>query len=153
MPAEIHAEQLTHINLAFAHIDADGRADLRAGRGFAGVIPVNNGVNQPYQRFEGEHSYAELVAKYIGKQGFVRYWDENAQAPYLWNESSRTFISYDDPQSIGIKVRFAQAHGLGGVMFWELSQDRDGELLNVINHPGPGSDASRSLSAQQRPPH
>jgi chitinase len=102
------------------------------GRGFAGVTPVNNGVNQPYQRFEGEHSYAELAGKFVGQQGFVRYWDGNAQAPYLWNSASRTFITYDDPQSLQIKARYIVEHRLGGVMFWELSQDRDGELLEVI---------------------
>jgi chitinase len=102
------------------------------GRGFAGVTALNNGVNQPYERFEGEHSYAELADKFIDKQGFVRYWDARAQAPYLWNGAARIFISYDDPQSIAIKARYALDHHLGGMMFWELSQDRDGELLDAI---------------------
>ena len=102
------------------------------GRGFAGVTARNNGVNQPYDHFEGEHSYAELVTSLIGKQGFVRYWDTRAQAPYLWNPTSRVFITYDDPQSIAIKARYVLDHRLGGVMFWELSQDREGELLDAI---------------------
>jgi chitinase len=102
------------------------------GRGFAGVTPVNNGVNQPYQRFEAEHSYAELAGKFVGQQGFIRYWDASAQAPYLWNSASRTFITYDDPQSIAVKAHYVIEQRLGGVMFWELSQDRDGELLDVI---------------------
>lgn len=102
------------------------------GRGFAGVTPLDNGVNQPYKRFEGEHSYAELAAKFVGQQGFIRYWDARAQAPYLWNSATRTFITYDDPQSLEIKTRYVLEHRLGGVMFWELSQDRDGELLDVI---------------------
>ncbi len=102
------------------------------GRGFAGVTARNNGVNQPYDHFEGEHSYAELVTKLIGKQGFVRYWDARAQAPYLWNPTSRVFITYDDPQSIAIKAHYVLDHRLGGVMFWELSQDRDGELLDAV---------------------
>ena len=102
------------------------------GRGFAGVTPLNNGVNQPYERFEGEHSYAELAGKLVGQQGFIRYWDVRAQAPYLWNSTTRTFITYDDPQSLEIKARYVLEHRLGGIMFWELSQDRDGELLDVI---------------------
>jgi chitinase len=102
------------------------------GRGFTGVTPLNNGVNQPYQRFEGEHTYAELAGKLVGKQGFIRYWDASAQAPYLWNSTSRTFITYDDPQSIGVKARYVLEQRLGGIMFWELSQDHEGELLDVI---------------------
>jgi chitinase len=65
-------------------------------------------------------------------EGFVRYWDASAQAPYLWNSAARTFITYEDPQSLQIKARYIVEHRLGGVMFWELSQDRDGELLDVI---------------------
>ncbi len=103
------------------------------GRGFAGVTARNNGVNQPYERFEGEHPYNDLVANFIGKQGFVRYWDNRAQAPYLWNATSRVFISYDDPQSIAVKARYVLQHRLGGMMFWEMSEDRDEELLDVIN--------------------
>ena len=102
------------------------------GRGFGGVTPKNRGLNQPYERYEADHSYAELVEQIIGKQGFVRYWDERAQAPWLWNERSKTFITYDDPQSIGIKARYARQHRLGGMMFWELSQDHDGQLLEAI---------------------
>ena len=102
------------------------------GRGFAGVTPLHNGLHQPYERYEADHDYAELVDKFIGKQGFVRYWDERAQAPYLWNDATPTFITYDDPRSIGIKARYAREKRLGGMMFWELSQDRDGELLDVI---------------------
>ena len=102
------------------------------GRGFTGVTARNNGLNQPYERFEAEHSYAELAEKYIGKQGFVRYWDERAQAPHLWNASTRAFISYDDARSIEIKTRYARERRLGGIMFWELSQDRNGELLGAI---------------------
>jgi chitinase len=102
------------------------------GRGFAGVRPVENGLNQPYARFEAAHDYSELADKLIGRHGFVRHWDDRAKAPFLWNSSSRTFISYDDPQSIGIKAQYVKAHHLGGMMFWELSEDRDDELLDVI---------------------
>jgi chitinase len=102
------------------------------GRGFAGVKPVENGLNQPYARFEAAHDYSELADKLIGRQGFVRHWDDRAKAPYLWNSSSRTFISYDDRESIGIKAQYVKAHHLGGMMFWELSEDRNDELLDVI---------------------
>ena len=102
------------------------------GRGFAGVKPIDNGLEQPYERFEGAHDYSELAEKFIDKQGFVRYWDDRAKAPYLWNSASRTFITYDDPRSIRIKAQYVKAHHLGGMMFWELSEDRNEELLDVI---------------------
>jgi chitinase len=102
------------------------------GRGFTDVRPVSNGLNQPYGKFEAAHDYSELANALIGRQGFVRYWDEQAKAPYLWNSVSRTFISYDDPQSIQAKAQYVKAHHLGGMMFWELSEDRNDELLDAI---------------------
>ena len=102
------------------------------GRGFAGVQPQGNGVNQKYERYEGDHPFRELAPELIGPQGFEPHWDDRARAPYLWNAATRTFITYDDARSIGAKADYVRAKGLGGMMFWELSQDRDGELLDVI---------------------
>jgi chitinase len=102
------------------------------GRGFAGVKPLHDGVNQPYERFEAAHPYSELVQKFIDRGGFVRKWDPKAQTPFLWNAQTRAFITYDDPQSIAIKAEYVRKHHLGGVMFWELSQDSNGELLDAI---------------------
>jgi chitinase len=102
------------------------------GRGFTDVLAMNRGLNQPYRQYEGDHDYSELANSLIGRQGFIRYWDDRAMAPYLWNSASRTFISYDDPQSIRAKAQYVKAHHLGGMMFWELSEDRNDELLDVI---------------------
>lgn len=102
------------------------------GRGFAGVQPLHDGVNQPYERFEAAHPYAELVEKFIDRGGFVRKWDAKAQAPFLWNAQTRAFITYEDPQSIAIKAAYVRKHHLGGMMFWELSQDSRGVLLDAI---------------------
>lgn len=102
------------------------------GRGFAGVQPLHDGVNQPYERFEAAHRYAELVEKFIDRGGFVRKWDAKAQAPFLWNAQTRAFITYEDPQSIAIKAAYVRKHHLGGMMFWELSQDSRGVLLDAI---------------------
>lgn len=106
------------------------------GRAFGGVNATNNGLNQPYERYAGDHSYARLVNELIGHQGYVRYWDEYARAPTLWNSATRSFVTYEDPQSIRVKADYVRAHRLGGMMFWELSQDRDDELLDVIVQAG-----------------
>lgn len=76
-------------------------------------------------------SYTQLVAEYINKNGFVRYRDEEAKAPYLFDGS--TFISYDDPESIAEKCRFIKENNLLGIMYWEHGQDETHELLNSMN--------------------
>jgi chitinase len=101
------------------------------GRRFEGVEPTDLGRNRPYGRYGGDHAYSELVARYVDRDGYVRHWDDQAIAPWLWNARTRSFISYDDPRSIGRKAAYAHERGLGGIMFWELSQDADGSLLEA----------------------
>ncbi|KAI8054511.1 glycoside hydrolase [Syncephalis plumigaleata] len=62
---------------------------------------------------------------------WVRYWDNVSKTPWLFNTNDKTFISYDDPKSLGIKTDYARCQGLGGVMVWALHQD-NGELLDSI---------------------
>lgn len=102
------------------------------GRGWTGVNPINNGVYRPYAKFEKTHSYAELALDYIDKQGFRRFWDDSAKAPYLWNADSQTFISYDDPESLRAKANYVKANQLGGIMYWEHSLDPEEILLKTI---------------------
>lgn len=59
----------------------------------------------------------------IGKDGkagngFTKHWDSVSQTPWLYNEQSKTFISYEDPESIKRKVDSALCLGIGGVMAW-----------------------------------
>jgi chitinase len=68
----------------------------------------------------------------INANGFTRYWDDTAKAPYLWNPAEKTFISYEDEESIKIKIEYLKQRGLAGVMFWEYSADKDKKLLNAV---------------------
>lgn len=101
------------------------------GRGWTGVEPQNNGLYQPYAEPRGGFPYDTLAAHFINKHGFTRYWDEGAQAPYLWNPDSAFVITYDDPASLQAKAQFIKSRGLGGVMYWEHNSD-NGTLLNAL---------------------
>jgi len=103
------------------------------GRAFTGVDPAHDGLQQKYAKYAGSPPWQELVASYIDKNGYVRHWDAKAQAPYLWNAKTRTFVTYEDPQSLRAKAAFVKAKGLGGVMYWEQSLDRNEELLGVLD--------------------
>ncbi len=102
------------------------------GRAFADVHPENHGLDQPYGRYDNDYSWPKLVADFIGRNGYVRYWDDKAKVPYLWNAQTRTFVSYDDPQSLALKAVYVKSHRLGGMMYWEQSQDPDGQLLGKL---------------------
>jgi chitinase len=102
------------------------------GRAFADVRAENHGLDQPYGHYEGDHPWSQLVADFIGHDGYERFWDDVAQEPYLWNALTRTFVSYDDPRSLALKAAFVKSHHLGGIMYWEQSQDPNGELLGTL---------------------
>ncbi|OAA55438.1 chitinase [Cordyceps fumosorosea ARSEF 2679] len=64
---------------------------------------------------------------------WVRQWDSTSQTPWLFNPQTKTFISYDDPQSLKIKADYAASKGLAGAMVWSLNMDSPtNDLLNVI---------------------
>ena len=50
-----------------------------------------------------------------GQQGFTRIVDQCTKAPYLFNPSTREFISYEDDESLARKAQFARDNGLAGV--------------------------------------
>lgn len=105
------------------------------GRAWKGVHPENNGL---YQKNGGPHigwsTYNQIRKEFEGKNGFTRHWDELAKAPYLFNPTDSIFISYDDTMSVKVKTRYTIEKQLGGIMFWELSNDTKEEhsLLDAI---------------------
>lgn len=101
------------------------------GREFAEVDSRHHGLYRHFGRYQGEHPWPELKTGYINNNGYVRYWDAAAEAPWLWNARKHRFISYDDPQSIAAKAAYVKARHLGGIMYWEQSLDPSGELLEA----------------------
>jgi chitinase len=104
------------------------------GRGWSGVAADRNGRYQPGKPIEPrmDLNYSHLASDVIGRDGFVRYWDTEAQAPYLWNAERKIFITYEDPESLGRKTQYIREHGLAGAMFWEYNSDLSGALLDAL---------------------
>jgi chitinase len=105
------------------------------GRGWKGASPENNGLYQLNKGvWKGWAQYGNIHEKYENKGGFKRYWDTIAEAPYLYNATDSLFISYDDAESLTLKTKYAKEAGLGGIMFWQLTNDTsDYILLDAIH--------------------
>lgn len=105
------------------------------GRAWKGVHLEDNGL---YQKNGGSYigwcAYSQIREKFESKNGYTRYWDELAQAPYLFNPTDSIFISMDDTMSVKVKTRYTIEKQLGGIMFWELGNDTKEEhsLLDAI---------------------
>lgn len=102
------------------------------GKGWMDVPPTNHGLYQPGKFYEaGAGNYYALLERM--QNGFTRYWDESAQAPFLYSEEQQMWITFDDPESLARKAQYVRKQQLGGVMFWEISADsRDGALVDAL---------------------
>ena len=95
------------------------------------VPDVNHGYRQESTELNNwGPGYTEIVEKYESKNGYVKYFDEAAKAPYLFNGS--TFFSYDDKESVKCKCEYAKAHHMAGIFYWVHDADVKGELFDVI---------------------
>ena len=95
------------------------------GYAYQGVSSQNNGLYSTYTSAKSV-SYRTLKKNYLSNAAYRQYRHQEAQVPYLYG--SRTFISYDDAESLAAKAALSRSQGLGGIGFWELSQDDGGEL-------------------------
>jgi chitinase len=108
------------------------------GRSWKGVKNENKGLYQSgtFKSFIPHHRFDEVLST---EKGFVFYRDPVSKAPYAYSAERQEFATFDDPVSIALKTRYAMEQGLGGIMFWQMTDDRaDGSLLNAIHqvvHP------------------
>jgi chitinase len=109
------------------------------GRSWTNCGTTNNGLYQACKGVakgviaDGIHEYGNLEKQgWINGKGFVRYWNDKAKVPWLFNKATGTFITYEDPESIAYKAQYIKTKGLGGAMVWELSQEFTQTLLNKL---------------------
>ncbi len=85
----------------------------------------------------GYFSYQDIISQYKDKQGYQYGYDQEAQAPYVYNKQTGGFISFDDERSIKAKSKYVIDQGYGGIFSWEITQD-DGALVPAM-HEGLGN--------------
>ena len=115
------------------------------GRAWGGVGNTNNGLFQsgssvPPGTWDdwssgvtGVNDFFE-IEEMLASGLYTRHWDDQAKVPWLYSVSQHGghFVSYDDAESMQYKIDYVQDLNLGGVMFWEITGDRNETLLNVI---------------------
>ena len=106
-------------------------------RAYGGVASFNDGLFQPAtgrpSNWGGrDGNWSTLSQTRLKNPAYVRHWDADARVPFLYDSTSGTWITYDDPQSVAEKVQYVREHKLGGVMIWELGGD-DGSLMRAIS--------------------
>lgn len=103
------------------------------GRNFKVAAGSKKGLADTVVSGEFGKGYTYLKDSLINKNGYKRYEDKQAKAPYLYNKDTQMFITYDDEWSVKHKCEYVKTHGMAGVMFWEYSSDPKEYLLDEIN--------------------
>jgi chitinase len=97
------------------------------------VPPENNGLYNA-GNFKQGVSYKNFETYFSDSAGFKYYWDRKAKAPYRYSESKQLFATFDDERSIKAKAKFIRKKKLGGIMFWQLVEDKTREgLVDAIS--------------------
>jgi chitinase len=81
---------------------------------------------------EGALDYTDIETSVVGRNGYTRHWNAASRAAYAYNAATGDFVSYEDPQSLREKLRLVKDRRLGGIMFWELTGDRNQSLLGLL---------------------
>jgi GH18 family chitinase len=113
---------------------------------------VYRGASEPLQSWDTQAGIAALSFDDI-KNSYssvyndhsIHRWDDKASASYLslddqQNSSNKRFISFDDENSVALKVQYARENGFGGVFVFELSEGSS--LLGVISQAKEGNSFS-----------
>ncbi|MCW2919849.1 MAG: chiA1 [Actinomycetia bacterium] len=106
------------------------------GRGFHVVAEgPNHGLYQNYDATLWPGGWKDIKGL-LNDPKWTLHWHTVAETPWLYNAAERQFISFENPESIGIRAQHAKASGLLGTFMWELSDDdAQHSLLTAMSAP------------------
>jgi chitinase len=89
------------------------------GRSWIMKTADKHGINMPVEDRARGGGYTFVKDSLVNQKGFIRYWDDNAKAPYLFNAETNQLVVYDDEESVKLKCEYVIENNMGGVMFWQ----------------------------------
>ncbi len=92
-----------------------------------GLFETNDGV--PNGTRDGGILYYGDLETLLRDEEYLQWYDDAADAPWLYNPRRRIAISYDNMQSIRAKANYIRELGLGGVYVQEVAFDGEEDPL------------------------
>ena len=79
-------------------------------------------------------AFKQFGQYFSDSSGFSYHWDKRAHAGWQYDPVKKLFATFDDERSVSGKAAYIKKHKLGGIMFWELSQDKERNgLIDIIS--------------------
>ena len=101
---------------------------MDGGRG-AGVLPLNHlnklikGENVSVRTIDLNGPANPHAGTTLRGNDFKYYYDEAAQAPYLYNETAGIFYTFEDERSVYEKCQWVINNNLAGIISWDIAMD------------------------------
>ncbi|HEX4723996.1 MAG TPA: glycosyl hydrolase family 18 protein [Pseudonocardiaceae bacterium] len=106
------------------------------GREFDVTSSVNGGLYQSYTATQTVDYKTLLGPSWAGNPAFQQGWDPVVESPFLWNPTTKVWVSYENPRSVFDRSTFAKSKGMAGMMMWELNgDDAQHSLLTAMSGP------------------
>ena len=74
----------------------------------------------------GNYDQKDLITG-VADGSFTLVWDDDSKAAFVYNANTRVWSSIETAATIAGKAAYVDALGLGGMMFWALSNDSNGD--------------------------
>lgn len=97
------------------------------------LAPGAKGLGDSVATYSRGWGYTIIKDSILKIPEFKVHRDRPAKADYIYNASTRQFITFDDEWSVKKKCKYARHKKMAGVMFWEYNDDLKGYLLGEIN--------------------
>lgn len=112
----------------WAGVQNDGRDPSNPGL-YATAEP--NSVKAADGTTSGTFSYTD-VPMLKSTYNLTEYYDETAEAPYIYNPATGYFFTYDNERSVAAKGNYVKQNGLGGLISWMASLDSGNTISQVM---------------------
>lgn len=94
------------------------------GRAFSNGTALNGAHNgadlSNFPNDDAAPTYYEIQQK-LGS--YNRTWDHTSKVPYLTGKTTKSFVTYDDEESVCMKADYVMSNNLAGVIIWEITGD------------------------------
>ena len=114
---------------AYTRAWGDVAAGDRFGYGESGAARSASGSFEA-----GNYDYKDILTG-VQDGSYTLLWDDEAKAAYAYNADALIWSSMETTATIAGKASYVQDAGLGGMMFWALSNDASGDqsLIGAAN--------------------
>jgi chitinase len=133
-------QQIESTDHAVNYLDSIGvpKSKMIIGAAFYGRLfdVEQDTLNGLYQKgkFSAAISFKNLNMDSLHAAGFNQYWDDTAKAPYMYSSLKKQLFTFDNEKSMMLKTKYVLDNHLGGIMFWQLGEDKTSNgLLDAID--------------------